>query len=198
MKSLKFILLTSMLFVTTQAFAQFTTGGRGKSSSSSYSASYDYAPKTGYKGFLDFGYGLGLGDTGADRIQLTTSHGYQINPYIYAGVGVGCSYFTNGELFNVPIFANGRFTLPLSNSKVCPFFDYKIGYSAADVSGFYMAPSAGIRVAMGEKCGFNISIGYEMQKASFGYFYFYGDYYYDYGEETANCGAFNFKIGIDF
>lgn len=187
MKSFKSILMAGMLLVSTQAFAQFTTGGSARSSSNW--ADTEYAPKTGYKGFVDFGYGVGVGDIEAGRLQLTTTHGYQICPYVFAGVGLGVSYYTDDEMYNVPIFANGRATLPLSNSRLAPFFDYKIGYSVGDVQGFYMSPSVGLRIGFGENCGFNISVGYEMQKYEYEYYGFEG---------SENCGAVNFKIGLDF
>lgn len=51
---------------------------------------------TGYRGFVDFGYTVGLGDYGVGRIELTTSHGYQFNPYFFAGIGTGIHYYVQG------------------------------------------------------------------------------------------------------
>lgn len=64
--------------------------------------------KQGYKGFLDFGFTVGVGSFKEDRIEFSTSHGYQFNPFFYAGVGVGLSYFTDAEEVGLPIFAHIR------------------------------------------------------------------------------------------
>ena len=62
----------------------------------------------GYRGFADFSYTLGVGDWGKnhDRIGIMTSHGYQIAPQFFAGVGVGFNYYYDGNdciyvIFNV-------------------------------------------------------------------------------------------------
>ena len=50
-----------------------------------------------YRGFVDAIFGLnkieaqlGLKE---NSIGLTTSHGYQINPYLYTGAGIGLHYY---------------------------------------------------------------------------------------------------------
>ena len=51
-------------------------------------------PEIGYRGFVDLNWTAGVGTTsGVDCIGLLTSHGYQINPYIYTGIGIGFNYF---------------------------------------------------------------------------------------------------------
>jgi len=48
-----------------------------------------YLYQKGYRGFADLGYTIGTGDFRLDRIEFSTSHGYQILPCFYAGLGVG-------------------------------------------------------------------------------------------------------------
>ena len=153
----------------------------------------DKAPFKGYKGMFDLTYGVGVGDVESSRLGISTVHGYQINPYIYVGAGLGVNYYLDDDLFNVPIFADARLTWPVSRAAAL-FFDYRIGYSAGDVEGFYMAPSFGIR--LGRKSAFNFSIGYEYQGCDVIYYdsYYYDDYYYGSG----NAGAFTIRLGIDF
>lgn len=191
MKMIKKLCLALALAVGTfPSFAQFTTGGKN---SSIQSSSNDYALKSGYKGLVEFGYGIGVGDFGEDRIEFQTAHGYQFNPYLFAGVGAGVSYYHDGELFSVPIFADLRGSLPINNSRVAPFIDFKIGYAVTDVEGFFFSPAAGFRVAIGNRSGFNFSIGYEMQKYSWSYSGRWGSF-----SGSENCGAVTLKIGFDF
>ena len=138
----------------------------------------------GYKGFVDFGYTLGVGDFGEDRIEFSTSHGCQINPYLYVGGGVGANYYIDAELYGVPIFANVRANI--LDNQISPYIDFKIGYSIGDVEGLYLAPSLGCKIH-----SFNISIGYVMQRAEF-YSYYYDEIF------TDNCGGLSFKIGFEF
>lgn len=174
------------------AFAQFTTGG--SKMGSGISAGDDYTLKPGYKGFVDLGYGIGVGDYGEGRLEVQTTHGYQFNPYFFAGVGAGFSYFHEGSLSCLPIFADLRGNLPITGSKISPFLDLKIGYSVLDVEGFYMSPSVGARIAVGQLTGLNISLGYEMQKWS--YEIYIPGYWSE--EGTENTGAFTIKLGLDF
>lgn len=186
----------AMVLCAMPAYAQFTTGG---SRNAGMSGSGDFELKTGYKGFVDLGYGIGVGDYSTGRVEFQTTHGYQVVPYFFAGIGAGVSYYHEGEAWSVPIYADFRGSLPIANTRLAPFIDFKIGYAAADVSGFYFSPSIGTRIAINERLGFNFSLGYELQKQSAETYYY--DYYYDdiyITDEKVTLGAFSIKIGIDF
>lgn len=186
----KFCLALAIAVGTLPSFAQFTTGGNTNYSSSSDS---EYGLKSGYKGMADFGYGIGVGDFGEGRIELQTAHGYQFNPYFFAGIGAGVSYYHESDVFSVPLFADFRGSVPVGSGKVSPFLDLKIGYAVTDVEGFFFSPSVGVRVGLSERAGFNFSLGYEMQK--FGYSLSAWGYHF---KGTENCGAVTLKIGFDF
>ena len=64
MKVLKTLVVIIMMTVAMPVFAQFTTGGK----SNGISSSENYL-HTGYKGMVDAGYGIGVGDFGVDRIS---------------------------------------------------------------------------------------------------------------------------------
>lgn len=130
----------------------------------------------GYRGYIDLGYTLGTGIFALDRIELTTSHGYQIIPYLYVGAGAGVSYYLDYDSFALPIFANVRAYI-LDNS-ISPYVDLKIGYSVLDLKGFYMNPSIGCKVY-----AFNVSAGYALQKQK---------------EWDINRGGISLKIGFEF
>lgn len=133
---------------------------------------------TWYKGFIDIGYTIGTGDWGEDRLELSTSHGYKFNPYLYTGVGVGASYYHDSDAFALPIFAHIRATI--LDNRTSPYIDFRIGYALIDAEGFYMSPSVGCKID-----SFNIGIGYVMQKVET----YWG---------SENCGGFSFKIGYEF
>ena len=62
--------------------------------------------KTGYKGFIDFGGVIGIGNRGDGAIAVSTTHGYQFNPYFFFGAGIGIEYHMNWETFFIPVFAD--------------------------------------------------------------------------------------------
>lgn len=134
----------------------------------------------GYRGFVDLGYTLGVGAAGGvDRIDLYTSHGIQIIPQLYAGLGSGVSYYFNGSGVSVPIFANIR--TDILKSKATPFIDVKVGYSVVDIKGFYLSPTLGCRINH-----FNIGFSYVMQKLNV------------YGWDFGNVGGLSLKLGFEF
>ena len=151
----------------------------------------DKVPFKGYKGMVDFAYGVGVNNLyNGSRISISTTHGYQINPYIFVGAGLQLNYHYDDSDLAVPIFANARASLPLSRN-VALYFDYRIGCSIGLGSGFYTSPAIGIRA--GRKSAFNFSIGYEYQGCDV-YYYIYNYSFYGRG----NAGAITFRLGMDF
>ena len=141
----------------------------------------------GYRGFVDLGYTIGTGDFGEDRVEFATSHGYQFNPYLYVGLGAGAHYYFDSEMVEVPIFAHVR--SEFLNNSISPFFDFKIGYTVYDATGFYMTPSVGCRFALGDRSGISVGLGYTMQKVEYDLWGY---------SDSENCGGFSIKVGFDF
>ncbi len=150
----------------------------------------DYGLRRGYRGFVDVGYTFGVGTFDFDRVELSTSHGYQIFPYLFAGLGAGVQFYTgDGDAsLEFPLFVHLRGSLPCHRI-VQPFIDWKIGYTVGDSDGFYMAPAVGCRFAMSELCGLSLSIGYTLQ-----------DFKIYWGHYTVwkNYGGLSLKVGFDF
>lgn len=185
MKKFKFLFaIVAMVLSAATANAQFTAGGNSSSLSNDQDESV-----SGYRGFVDAAFTLGVGDAGTDRVELATVHGYQFNPYLFAGVGVAGHYYLSDGFSNValPIFADLRGEY--NTGKVTPFVDFRIGYSIDinEIKGLYVAPSVGVRVK-----NFNVSIGYSGQSFDLDY----DDYDYDYASVTS--GGFTFRLGFDF
>lgn len=165
--------------------------------------------KTGYKGFVDFGYSLNIrGDKykDTDHIDFTTSHGYQFNPYFFLGIGVGVNYYYDTALsYRKPgfeeeknsewlysAFINPRATF--LDGSISPFIDAKAGYSLnEEVNGFYLSPSAGLHLAIPNSyISVNVSAGYTLQTLKTTKSTSFNPY------KDTPLGGLTFKVGIDF
>lgn len=145
--------------------------------------------ETGYKGIVELGYQIGVGDFGMDRIKLNIINGYQVNQNFSIGIGTGLRYYTDAESLLVPIFADFRGNLIL-DSKISPYLSLGLGYSfdATDSFGgvgFLLNPTVGVSFMVSDKSAMNIGLGYEMQKISDDYL-------------SINTGGFDISIGISF
>ena len=149
----------------------------------------------GYHGFIDFGGGFAAGSSGSALVSLSTSHGYQFNPYYYLGAGVGYNYhaFTLGN--SIPLFAN--FRTNLLNTRISPFVDFKIGYSLGEDKGFYMHPAIGGSFLTSRKFGWNISVGYDMQVTQIRYINWPNLNLSPYKENVV-IGGITIKAGVEF
>ncbi len=150
----------------------------------------EYGLRRGYRGFVHAGYNFGVGEwsDGEGRVELQTSHGYQIMPYLFTGLGAGVEFFVRSGNIVFPLYAHLRGMLPVS--RVCqPFVDFKIGYTVGDFHGFYMNPSIGCRFAVSELCGLSLSLGYTLQEFEISWAQW---------STNKNYGAFTIMVGFDF
>lgn len=188
MKVLKVLFVAVALIIGNAAFAQFSnTGSNNGNRSSSSNNQNDYST-TGpsYKGFVEGGYTNS--DWGYGTIM--TSHGIQINRFIFVGFGTGMKLI-DGEVF-VPIYTD--FRVNFLKSKITPFFGTKAGYSIYGSSGGFMfEPSIGCRFGFNDTFALYISTGYELQQATV-----YYSNYYDYYYAVENVGGFMIRFGFEF
>ena len=74
-----------------------------------------------YRGFVDGGYTIAVGDYDFGRFEINTSHGYQINPFFFVGGGIGLHFMSEYKKsgmeialdqreskVDIPVFANLR------------------------------------------------------------------------------------------
>lgn len=93
--------------------------------------------QSGYKGHVEAGYSVGIGDYDFGRFEVNTTHGYQVNPYIFLGAGTGLHFMSSyktGDMeipldvrdskVDIPVFANfpaisrkARFRLSLTSKE---------------------------------------------------------------------------------
>lgn len=151
--------------------------------------------KIGYRGFVDFGYTQGLGDSGVNRIELSTSHGRQFNPYFFTGVGIGLHYYLRernmwqdeDKVPYFPLFIDLRGNL--MNGPIIPFIGLKGGYSfkidddSFLGSGLYAAPFVGVKYGLSESFAMNLSLGYSFQQDT---------------DDDANISGISIKLGLEF
>jgi len=57
----------------------------------------------GYRGLADLGYTIGVGDYDFGRFEISTTHGYQVNPCFFVGGGVGFHFISSYETKNMEI-----------------------------------------------------------------------------------------------
>lgn len=131
-----------------------------------------------YRGFVDAGYDVGIGDYDFGRFVINTTHGYQFNPYIFLGAGTGLHFMSKYETKNmdipldireskvdIPVYANAH--VNFTKGKIAPFVDGKAGTFVTNNGGMFWNISAGCRIATNEKQAVNIAIGYASEKLEF-------------------------------
>lgn len=155
------------------------------------------AIEPGYRGFVDYGYLIGTGDFDSSTLnEITTTHGFQIIPQLFVGVGAGVHLYKfdnfeeDGTHYNLPVFADVRYDA--LESKFTPFVDVKGGYSVAgEFTGAYLSPSIGCRMAITDNLGVNLSVGYTYMKTGYEYGYYYSP-------SDLNLTGVSIRLGFDF
>ncbi len=158
---------------------------QAKVSRSSRQDSFERPSLRGYKGFVETGYAFDISDSNADRIDVSTTHGYQFNNYLFVGGGAGVSYYSDADLYSVPVFAS--FRANFMNKRITPFADTTAGYSVGDVEGAFATAGIGVRFGLARKMALNLKVEYVYQE--------YGDDYYYNSGSASNIGI---KLGFEF
>ncbi len=182
-------------------------------------------PERGYRGFVDWTnriYNNGYSYYNHTNFcpGISTSHGYQCNSWLFAGVGIDytledCGYYiwdkNNNPHYHLhydptnyflSIFANVRTDLQFG--KFTPFADLRIGVNATSTGTVYFSPSIGYRFNWGRKVGLNLGVGYTLDGCRHSeYKQVETIYGYTTLVPTGNkinhyLSSFTFRIGIDF
>lgn len=171
-------------------------------------------PSRGYRGFfdwtssvrsekmgsIDFEGNLYDYREGAFYTGFTTSHGYQIDPMVFLGAGLGFEKCGKFDYEFVPLFVEGRVDMELG--KFTPFGDLRVGVNLADGAGVYLSPTVGYRFSWGRKVGVNVGIGYTLvgYKAEHYEIVSDGDVWdlRYLGKKSHLRSFFSFRVGFDF
>ncbi|MDD4823068.1 MAG: hypothetical protein PHI48_11005 [Bacteroidales bacterium] len=165
-----------------------------------------------YRGFVDAGYDVGIGDFEFGRFVINTTHGYQFNPYIFFGAGTGFHFMSKYETkgmgipldireskVDIPIYANAH--VNYTKRKIAPFIDGKAGTFVNNNGGMFWNLSAGCRISTNEHQAVNISIGYATEKLefeTFGHFINYTSLKYTREPRVQNAECVTLRIGYEF
>lgn len=119
----------------------------------------------GFRGFLEVGYMMGIGDNKYSYFEISKSVGFQFNPYVYMGVGVSM-HLSHTHEAGYPLFFNPRFNLTDRNDWN-PFISLKTGYAMGDTKGWNFGVTAGSSFVFGKngKFAFNAGLAYTYFRA---------------------------------
>ena len=146
----------------------------------------------GYKGIVELGYDIGVGDYGIDRLRLNFINSYQFNSFFSLGFGTGLRYYFDEDAAVIPFFAD--FRAQVFDNYISPYVSLGMGYSfdasnGFDGVGFLLNPTVGASFRIAERSSVNVGLGYEMQRMKF---------YSYYNDKSRNSGAFSIVAGISF
>ena len=183
MKRLMMLVLT-VLFALSVASYEASAQGWGPSgygNSFGVNSSVDGLNR-GYRGMVEFGNGFGCG--GLNYVfKLSTTHGYQFNPYFYLGgfVSFGTIEYRDYWWFDVFNFRWGADARAyLSKGRFAPFLGLQFGMDLYGYLPFvYLSGQVGFRVALKNKLALNFAVQIGPED------------YFDHGEAI-------FKLGFEF
>lgn len=131
------------------------------------SSTTSYIPK-GYRGMVEMAHGVGTHGPNY-QFKLSTTHGWQFNPYLYLGgfVSFGTSETqAYDNRFNLRFGADFRGYIPIN--KVAPYLGLQMGYDhfgpippkkyLDDEPGGYLGVQLGIRFAKKDRRALNFAI----------------------------------------
>jgi len=178
------VCLCALIWCGNPAFAQFAGGEMPSSKTQKQKNTTQRVFTRGYKGFAELGMDAGTGISAG----IYTSHGYQFNPYLYTGAGIGFNgIFIDGDELYFPLFAECRVNLLNPNRfRNTPFAGVQIGgLVIEDTIGFYGHLFFGYRFPFRSagKSAFTYSLGYQ---------FIYDDYDDDYFH------MFSLRLGFEF
>ena len=128
-----------------------------------------WRPK-GYIGSLEYERDFNSSDSRLITSAMFTVHGYQFNPYIFLGIGIGfqqMEYETDGVKLSftkttVPLFADAK--IHLLKTRIAPFVEGRLGYCVSGFKGSYFNPTVGVSFGISPRTGGLLAFGYSFQK----------------------------------
>jgi len=183
-----------------------------------YSISNAQTLKKGYRGSADLGFCKYISQMDPSNVELSTTHGYQFNPYFFLGAGMGFDFTgeaTYGDVGGRPYNKrDSKVDIPMYfcaranflKTKLSPFIDARFGSHVSDKAEQYVDIELGARYSLSDNMGLSFSIGVQERivtvdqyKSEIGNKYngYKTTYYYtDRTGETFH--GLIFKFGVDF
>lgn len=166
--------------------------------------------QSSYRGFVNTAYSFGSGEYGFNQWHINTVHGvvlFHNRLFIGGGIGLGISTESDRlKTYSLPVFADVRYTL--SNLKVKPYIDMKIGYSELfdeehdgggdNSGGLYIFPSAGVSLPVARKTSIHVGVGYTYNRAKYEFSYIPGTGSLGRDSKRFNAGGLTLSVGFSF
>ena len=125
----------------------------------------------GYKAFYEVEYGFDIDNEELDHdgnripayphcnnLIISTTQGYQVNNYFFAGGGVGVLHYLDGKHTVMPIFADLRLNF-LNNKIVEPTMGARVGCVVGCWGGLYASAWLGARFRISNNHALSIAVG---------------------------------------
>ena len=180
------MLVLTVLFALSVASYEASAQGWGPSGYGNSFGGYNESAgglNKGYRGMVEFGNGFGWGDLNY-VFKLSTTHGYQFNPYFYLGGFVSFGSIEYSYDYRSHLYFNFRWGADarayLSKGRFAPFLGLQFGMDLyGDIPFVYLSGQVGFRVALKNKLALNFAVQIGPED------------YFDYGEAI-------FKLGFEF
>ena len=185
MKRLMMLVLT-VLFALSVASHEASAQGWGPSGYGNSFGGYNESAgglNKGYRGMVEIGNGFGWGDLNY-VFKLSTTHGYQFNPYFYLGGFVSFGSIEYSYDYRYHLHFNFRWGADarayLSKGRFATFLGLQFGMDLyGDIPFVYLSGQVGFRVALKNKQALNLAVQIGPE------------HYFEYGEAI-------FKLGFEF
>ena len=158
-----------------------------------------------YRGIIELGYGLGVGEYGMNNFRFNFINGIKIGPYFSIGLGIGyrhlyaenqTDWYLVSSTEQIPVFIDFRTTF--TAKRVTPYL--ALGYGGAsgideteaDQGGLLFNASGGIWYNVSDRFAVFAGIAYETQKLEFSESNPYTNNY------KKNANSISFNMGISF
>lgn len=161
-------------------------------------------------GFIEGGYSVKLGGTfGISWEEINTIHGYQATPNLFVGAGIGFHfmpkfekeiidwrpYWKRDSKMEIPLFAD--FQWNITNKKISPFVDLRLGHNVSNGSGLYGSFGFGGKYKFKEKQAVYALLTYSTHKLTFEEA-IVNSPSHDYRDIEETISAASLKIGFEF
>jgi len=215
--------IEEILKITKEEIQEPRAGKERKESFRNESATNENIKKKGFTNITEINFAVDVGsDPAVDEnaseglkdltrglsFGAQTINGYQYNPYLSIGIGVGAQLHSILVLF--PVFADVH--VNFMAKRFTPFVSMAVGYSytpqqifgfrhlgSDHKGGLLISPAAGVKYFVKPKMALNLSLGLRYQEIKLHHDYdYYNGAYHEAHYSNEVLRLFNFRFGITF
>ncbi len=181
--SLKIKSGTNVFFYKIEEIEKITREIPEKGSGANGAGDYGFKSK-GFGASYEMGFIAFPGDFTAFSMVLV--NGYRFSPHFFMGLGIGAELASG--FVSVPAYLD--FRAYFLKSRLTPYFDLGLGYNmwsagGGVLHGFMASPAFGVRVALTQKVGMGLNLGYKYVGIPI-------------SNSLVSDGGLTFRIGVEF